>query len=92
MIHLSKTELEDIWRNKPYGHFQSVKKNLKKSKKYKVVIEPYKQTRYPPETYDMIATSREMAIAMAKLEVETKFKKLGYEIDGFYQSAYEVMR
>ena len=87
---LTKTDLEDIWYNKPYGHFQDLKKKLKKSKKYKVILEPYKQSRYPAEASEVLATSREMAIEMAKLDVRTKFRKLGYEIDGFYQSAYEV--
>jgi hypothetical protein len=82
--------MENIWYNKPYGHFQDLKKKLKKSKKYKVILEPYKQTRYPAEASEVIATSREMAIEMAKLDVRDKFRKLGYEIDGFYQSAYEV--
>jgi hypothetical protein len=90
MVPLSKTELEDIWRNKPYGHFQSVKKRLKRSKKYKVVLEPYKQTRYPVETSEVLAVSRELAIETVKIEVRSKFEKLGMVIDGFYQSAYEV--
>lgn len=44
MTVFSKAELEDIWNNKPYGHFTKLVKSVKGKKKYKIKTVAYKTT------------------------------------------------
>jgi hypothetical protein len=38
----SKQELDDIWENKPYGHFTPLKKSIKGKSKYKIKVTAHK--------------------------------------------------
>ena len=71
---MTKSEMEDIWYNKPYGHFDYIKKTLKKSKMYKVHLTPITYVEGEPDAFYVRATSRDLAIGLAKVEYREKHK------------------
>jgi hypothetical protein len=83
MIVLSKTEMEDIWNNKPHGYFSSEKKRLKQYKRYSCSVAPYKNVYGTRETFVVLATSKYDAEFKARDEYMkkhdiTEFKESGY--------------
>jgi hypothetical protein len=45
MKMLSKSEMEDIWRNKPVGYLMDFQKKMKGKKRFLVTWKPYTTTR-----------------------------------------------
>jgi len=52
---LTKQELDDIWDNKPYGHFTKLIKQYKGTKKYEVTVKAFR--------YEMIGEEKEVVRA-----------------------------
>ena len=76
-MELSKSEMEDIWLNKPIGYFSSLKKKLKGTKKYRLKVMPIKYEYLPHETFEVRAKNLEEAYTAARQEWYTKFKDSG---------------
>ena len=68
MIQLSKTEMEDIWYNKPVDYLKVVKQKMKGSKMYRVNLTPMKYEKGEPDTFEVRAKSKTDAEIAAKNE------------------------
>ena len=75
-MHLSKSEMEDIWKNKPVGYFSTLKKTLKNTKKYRIQVEPYTYNYLPKEIFEVRAKSIGNAQIMVRSEYVSKHKNL----------------
>lgn len=75
-MYLSKEEMEEIWRDKPVGYFQNLKKSLKNTKKYKIQIEPYTYNYLPKEIFEIRAKNIGEAQIEARSNYITKHKNL----------------
>lgn len=75
-MDLSKSEMEDIWLNKPVGYFQNLKKRLKSTKKYKIRLSPYTRNYLPEETFEVRAKNVEDAKMLARTEYVKNHKDL----------------
>lgn len=82
-MYLTKEEMEDIWRNKPYGHFDNIKKTLKNTKLYKVSVKPYIYNYLPTEVFEVRAFDKENANFLARYKWKEKYKDEHPEPDGW---------
>ena len=88
-MHLSKAEMEDIWYNKPHGHFKVIRGKMKGQKKYKVTVQAYAMQKHEQIAIEVISTSKSAAEWKAREEYKKKYPNI--KIDGFYSfSVYEV--
>jgi hypothetical protein len=73
-MNISRSEMEDIWNNKPYGYLKTLKKKFKGKKKYKVKLQPYAYKFY--ETYEVEVMARNISdsYAEARLVVMEKIE------------------
>jgi hypothetical protein len=78
---LTKTEMEDIWNNKPVGHLKYLMKRNKNTSLYKVTIQPYERKLHDIHEVEIRAKNRDDAIALAQQHV----KRIGIDqkIDGW---------
>jgi hypothetical protein len=81
MINVTKEELEDIWQNKPYGYWDSFRKQQKGRKRYKVKLQPFRKDYYEEKEFTVIAKSSDEAYNIAKSQMYDMFK--GQPIDGW---------
>lgn len=79
---LTKAEMEDIWYNKPYGHFANVKQKFKGTKIYRIALEPYTYAKMQREVIEVRAKNVEWATAEAKLRYREKYPNLA--VDGYF--------
>lgn len=70
---LTKTEMEDIWYNKPYGHLSFYKKKMKGSKMYRVKLTAINYTPGPSEEFEVRGSSKLDAEITAKNEYIKKY-------------------
>lgn len=80
---LSKTEMEDIWHNKPVGYLKTEKARLKKYKKYICSVQPYKYDYGVHEEFVVLAVSK----YDAELRATDEYKKK-HNIEGYINSPY----
>lgn len=81
MINLTKTEMEDIWQNKPYGYWEQFRKKNKGLKKYKVTIQPFKTDYYEKRELIVMAKNSTAAFDVAKFQIYDEYKPTG--LDGY---------
>jgi len=70
MTVFSKAELDDIWENKPHGHFTKLVKSVKGKKKYKIKTVAYRTTEevLGEEETVVLAKTRDDAIGRLNQE------------------------
>lgn len=81
MINLTKTEMEDIWQNKPYGYWTRLRKINKGKKRFKVKIQPYKMDYYEVRELVVMAKNKTSAFDAAKFQIYDEYKPTG--LDGW---------
>lgn len=81
MINLTKTEMEDIWQNKPYGYWKRFRDDHKGMKSFKVKIQAYKNEYYEPRELVVIAKNKTSAFDAAKCQIYNEYKPTG--LDGW---------
>lgn len=82
-MYLTKAEMEDIWHNKPFGHFNHIKKSLKNTKLYKVNVKPYIYNYLPNEVFEVRAYDVENANFIARYMWKEKYNDIQPEPDGW---------
>lgn len=85
-MDLSKKDMEDIWHNKPFGYFSSIKKNLKGTKKYRIQVKPYTYNYLPEEIIEVRAKTVHEAQMKARHEYNEKHENLNP--DGYWYSNF----
>lgn len=79
MLELTKTEMEDIWNNKPFGHFKNVKAARKGMKKFVVQIQGYERILGASETFTIICKTRNDAMWQAQSLLRQKHPDAKYD-------------
>lgn len=79
---LTKAEMEDIWHNKPFGYFASIKKNLKNTSIYKISLEPYTYAKMQREVFEVRARNTDEAVREAKAKFMIKYPNVA--VDGYF--------
>lgn len=90
VLVLSKAEMEDIWQNKSVGYFQNLKKTLKKSKRYKVMLEPYSIIRHEVIVKEVIASDKQSAVWQVKNEAGKIVRERGIDVHSYYERVFEI--
>lgn len=89
-MDLTKAEMEDIWYNKPYGHFASLKKSLKGTKQYTIKVTPIQYNVLPSETFTVRARNVDEAQMNARQEWYTKYSTTSVRPDAWrYTTVYK---
>jgi hypothetical protein len=70
---LTKTEMEDIWNNKPVDYLKDFMKKNKKTTLYKVTVQPYERKLHDMHDVEVRAKNRDDAIALAQKEIKNKY-------------------
>lgn len=81
-MFLTKSEMEDIWHNKPIGYLDKIKKSLKGTKNYNIVLEPYNYARMQSEVFVIRAKNTEEAVREAKAKFRIKYPSV--VVDGYF--------
>lgn len=83
----TRSELEDIWNNQPYGYFQKMMHQQKGKKKYKLTCLAYRQTLIAQEDAVVYAKNKTAAEAMTYGLSQQLRAKHGIEV-GAYDIVY----
>lgn len=79
---LNRSELEDIWENRPYGYFQTLMKKSKGKKKYTLTCSIYRQSLIARESTVVYAKNATDAMGMTydlRRDIEKKHNILPYD-------------
>lgn len=78
---ISRSEMEDIWNNKPYGYLKVLKKKLKNKKKYRVKLQPYSYNFH--DTYEIEVMAKDSADSYVEAKNIVIEKLKDKKIDGW---------
>lgn len=76
----TREELEDIWQNKPYGHFTKVQKQIKGKKRFLFTVKAYKTVEIESETVEVWAKNANEVCCTYGLDLNKRIRaRLGFE-------------
>jgi hypothetical protein len=78
---LTKTEMEDIWNNKPVDYLKDFMKKNKKTTLYKVTIQPYERKLHDMHEVEVRAKNYNDATDLAQKQIKNKYPD--QQIDGW---------
>jgi hypothetical protein len=82
MFPLTKSELEDIWHNKPFNYLKVVKTNMKGKKKYRIKLAAYKYNIRDELVLEVLAKNFDEATREAKNLYRQRYPQVIF--DGFF--------
>jgi hypothetical protein len=85
---LSKSEMEDIWHNKPVNYLKVLKQKMKGAKMYRVNLTPIKYEKGETEVFEVRAKTKADAEFIAKNEYTKKHG--AHSPDAWRISSYTV--
>jgi hypothetical protein len=73
-MQLTRQDLEDIWENKPYGHFAKMLKERKGTKKYRVTTEVRKTSVVVIDTDEQEVWAKDATAAQGLVHQQAVFR------------------